>query len=84
MTIEHLEALRRQALAHLNVTRRARNMVLADIQQTNGTNELVSPDTLDLADHMACYESAAVRVYSNACQAVDDHRAALAGIRWEK
>lgn len=82
MTLEQLEAQRHQALCHLNVTRQARRMVMADIHRANETSELVSPDTLDLADHMSCYESAAVRIYSNACKAVDDHRARLAA--WEK
>ena len=80
MTLEQLEAQRHQALCHLDVTRRARNAVLADIQQANETHELVSMHTLDFADHLTLVESAAVRMYSAACKAVDDHRARLAGL----
>lgn len=83
MTLEQLEAQRHRALTHLNVTRRARAVVLADIHRANETHELVSPHTLDFVDHLALMESAAVRMYSDACNAVDDHRAQLAGLKAE-
>ena len=83
MNMEQLKDARQRALAHLNICRTVRNAVVNDIDSANKADELVSLETLDLHDYLVETEDRAVRLYAQACAAVDAHLDQLAGITRE-
>lgn len=80
MTLEHLEAMRAQALAHLNICRTVRAAVISGLDDANQARQLLPHASLELHDHVVIAERAATDAYGAACRAVDNHRARLAGL----
>lgn len=83
MTLDQLRDAQRQALTHMNLCRKVRDVVLCDIDSANEHKELVSEDTLDLCDYLSQAAKESQDSYALACATVDKHLGQLAGITKE-
>lgn len=80
MALEGLTSERQTALTHLNLCRRLRDLIAADISAANRHGESVALETLELFDRLTNTEFAAVNAYARACDAVEGEQNRRAGL----